>query len=486
MGAAASAGVLPEDVEEAAIYKELSAEYETRTNGSTLSESEVASVYAQLRAEYAAQVRILKDRAAWAVGDVVQAKVDGIFFEGVLTSLEAEASATVSFGDDDSQVVQLTECRRVYAWDAVEVGDTVQVRDRKNPHMTYEAIVSGVASDPFCEEQSYTVDYAVPANDFDRAPSEADVEYGVAFGRLRKMKSARLLTQDKWKKAFKVVNAVNRFRSRSVSMDSIPNGQKPGDGATAQGDNQANNIFRFRKTSSLQHMPEDGEPLAYRPKTPDLPTVPGAPAPGAPAPGAPPLHVGDIVRARADGECLAFEGVVVELDSPNNLALVHFGGSSKEDDDDGHEAEWISAAACQKVLNWNVCEVGDYVKAQPLGDAIWYQGTIVDVSTAEFDGMPTYSVSWGHDGDDDCEHNVTPDRIRKVTSARTHVVKARWKMVNRMVTGSNAFRKAREESQEGREAESLPKVAALDLKGNRRNAEAKDGGDDDSERKEAK
>ena len=65
------------------------------------------------------------------------------------------------------------------------------------------------------------------------------------------------------------------------------------------------------------------------------------------------IQVGDIVKAKAPGEALYFEGVVMDINRDGSYEI-DFG----EEDE-----EYARCTAVQKVLTWNSIEVGSHLDA---------------------------------------------------------------------------------------------------------------------------
>ena len=131
MGAGASAIPVEQltDPKERALYDKLKAQYDAEVE-SCETDTAKAMLMKKLRQQYDEQVlsTTMEDHAAIQCGDVVQAPVEGMFYEGVVIAING-MMCTVDFGDDDVQQVLLDVCRRVLAWHTIEVGDEVKVRD---------------------------------------------------------------------------------------------------------------------------------------------------------------------------------------------------------------------------------------------------------------------------------------------------------------------------------------------------------------------
>lgn len=157
-----------------------------------------------------------KEQTCLGVGDVVKAKVDGMFFEGVVNGRDEDA-VVVDFGNGDVQSVDAAHCVRVKCWQAVETGDVVHVREDKG-YNNYVATVVQVSTDVDTGDVRYAVDYG-----------DDDREENVTADRIRKLASERS-TLGRWKSAVSVVTAANAFR-RHVSRGTGDAKQSPRSGA---------------------------------------------------------------------------------------------------------------------------------------------------------------------------------------------------------------------------------------------------------------
>lgn len=127
-------------------------------------------------------------------GDVVKAKVGCLYFEGVVTAIEND-KVHVDFGDNDIQVMSRQDCVRVMGWQAVEVGDTVQVRESRG----FNFYVCTVTHVDFSNGQPvYAVNYG-----------DDDIEKGVPAQRVRKLASERSSPGQRWRQAVNAVMAAN-------------------------------------------------------------------------------------------------------------------------------------------------------------------------------------------------------------------------------------------------------------------------------------
>lgn len=140
-----------------------------------------------------------KEQSFFGVGDIVKAKVDGMFFEGVVNGRD-EAAVVVDFGNGDVQSVDAAQCVRIKSWQAVETGDVVHVREERG-YNNYVATVVQVSMDVDTGDVLYAVDYG-----------DDDREGNVRADRIRKLASERS-TLGRWKSAVSVVTAANAFRS---------------------------------------------------------------------------------------------------------------------------------------------------------------------------------------------------------------------------------------------------------------------------------
>ena len=149
MGAGASALPVEQltDPAEIELYKKLQARYDAEI-GECVTEEAKHELVTSLRKEYDDRVlsTTMLDHAAITVGDVVQAPVEGLFYEGVVNSIDGMV-CTVDFGDEDCQQVLLDVCRRVLAWHTIEVNDEVKVRDTQSD-LEFVGHVTGVTSGP--------------------------------------------------------------------------------------------------------------------------------------------------------------------------------------------------------------------------------------------------------------------------------------------------------------------------------------------------
>ena len=200
MGAGASA--IPVDQltnpAERALYDKLKAQYDAEV-GSCETDTEKAMLMKKMRQQYDEQVlsTTMEDHAAIQCGDVVQAPVEGMFYEGVVIAING-MMCTVDFGEDDVQSVLLDVCRRVLAWHTIEVGDEVKVRDVDSA-LEFVGHVTQVTTGPV--GPVYEVKY-----------DETDeVEKHIAPDRLRKVKSARSSAIKRWHKAYTVIVAAHAF-----------------------------------------------------------------------------------------------------------------------------------------------------------------------------------------------------------------------------------------------------------------------------------
>lgn len=205
MGAGASALPVEQltDPAEITLYKKLQARYDAEI-GECATEEAKHELVTSLRKEYDDRVlsTTMLDHAAITVGDVVQAPVEGLFYEGVVNSIDG-MFCTVDFGDDDCQQVLLDVCRRVLAWHTIEVNDEVKVRDTQSD-LEFVGHVTGVTSGPM--GPVYEVKY-------DQDDEAGEVEKHISPDRIRKLKSARSSAMKRWHKAYTVIVAAHAFEA---------------------------------------------------------------------------------------------------------------------------------------------------------------------------------------------------------------------------------------------------------------------------------
>lgn len=123
--------------------------------------------------------------------------------------------------------------------------------------------------------------------------------------------------------------------------------------------------------------------------------------------------VGDIVKVRQG--FMMFEGVVV--DASNTTLDVDF----------GDDIEKVSIENCCLVMNGLDFEVGDYVSACPAGD-LYFNGKIVSINT-----NGTFDILFDGDDLEDVEHNIRPDKVRKIRTGRQLVIN-RWQRAKQMIS----------------------------------------------------
>ena len=236
MGAGASAIPVDQltDPKERALYDKLKAQYDEEVvNCDT--DTAKAMLMKKLRQQYDEQVlsTTMEDHAAIQCGDVVQAPVEGMFYEGVVIAING-MMCTVDFGDDDVQSVLLDVCRRVLAWHTIEVGDEVKVRDVDSA-LEFVGHVTSVTTGPV--GPVYEVKY-------DADDDSGEVEKHIAPDRLRKVKSARSSAIKRWHKAYTVIVAAHAFEQagkgeldlsseskEESKIDRTVSGRNVGDGA---------------------------------------------------------------------------------------------------------------------------------------------------------------------------------------------------------------------------------------------------------------
>lgn len=123
--------------------------------------------------------------------------------------------------------------------------------------------------------------------------------------------------------------------------------------------------------------------------------------------------VGDIVKVRQG--FMMFEGVVV--DSTNTTLDVDF----------GDDIETVSIENCCLVMNGLDFEVGDYVSACPAGE-LYFNGKIISINT-----NGTFDILFDGDDIEDVEHNIRPDKVRKIRTGRQLVIN-RWQRAKNMIS----------------------------------------------------
>ncbi|EGB11005.1 hypothetical protein AURANDRAFT_62237 [Aureococcus anophagefferens] len=443
MGAGASAKEAPlesSDPEEQAIYARLKARYDGESPALG-SDVERDALYATLKKEYDQWLSDGHDAHPHAIsaGDVVQAPVDGLYFEGVVTHVDAEG-AHVDFGDHDIQVVDAGACRRVLSWSVLEVGDTVQVRE-EHSHLlflgTVDAVNFGDEGEP--PRRKRPAEWTRPAKRlqlgeprYDVAyDGEADVEADVAPSRVRKVRSARSTAVKRWKEAFHAVVACHAFNRASLPFAAVGG--------------------RDAIKCAIDHHHGPGDDDAHHgdddKAVEDTPVSPRATA----FVGGEPLVVGDIVTCRPPGEDLWCEGVVTDADAKRGRALIHI--TNEDTEEHAGKDLWIA-----KKFHWHTLEVGDRVEAQPRDEALWYSAIVLEVTRSLCDGHLEYTVQYtdehhhndddehhghGHPGEDDeheIEHHLPPAKLRKVQSGRSLTNVQRFKLAGRMVSAMRAFR----------------------------------------------
>ena len=417
MGAGASTVPLEStDPEEIQLYSRLKERYDAETKEMT-TESEKEAVYQTLKREYDQWLSEGHDADPHVitVGDVVQAPVDGLYFEGVVTHVgDPEGTASIDFGDHDIQTVAEADCRRVLAWSVLEIGDTVEVKEDGSALQFMGEIVGvniGARGEPR---------YSVAFHGEEDAP-----EHDVRPGRVRKVRSARSTAVKRWKEAFHAVVAVHAFNRAHLKALS---GRKT--------------ILPVVKCAIDHHHGPGDEDLDLESKADEEDHEPDVG-----------LTVGDIVTAQPEGECLWFEGVVVAIEAANERVLVHL--TNEDLDEHAGEDVWCPLDKIAKVFSWDTLEVGDVVKAQPLHETLWYNAIVLEVVRSQCDGHLEYTVQYtnehddhhghGHpdeDEDHEVEHHLPPAKLRKVQSGRSITNKARWKLGGRMVAVMRAFQQA--------------------------------------------
>lgn len=123
--------------------------------------------------------------------------------------------------------------------------------------------------------------------------------------------------------------------------------------------------------------------------------------------------VGDIVKVRQG--FMMFEGVVVDA------------GNETLDVDFGDDIEKVPVETCCLVMNGLDFEVGDYVSACPAGD-LYFNGKIVSINT-----NGTFDILFDGDDPEDVEHNIRPDKVRKIRTGRQLVIN-RWQRAKQLIS----------------------------------------------------
>lgn len=130
--------------------------------------------------------------------------------------------------------------------------------------------------------------------------------------------------------------------------------------------------------------------------------------------------IGDIVKAKLG--YMMFEGVIVGNGESDTLEV-----------DFGDEVETVPRKDCALVISGLEFEVGDLVSACPLGSALYFNGTIVEIN---MDG--TCDVLFEGDDDEDVERSIPPENIRKLRTGRQLVV-SRWHKAKNLIAATRAF-----------------------------------------------
>ena len=123
--------------------------------------------------------------------------------------------------------------------------------------------------------------------------------------------------------------------------------------------------------------------------------------------------VGDIVKVRQG--FMMFEGVVVDATS------------TTLDVDFGDDIERVLIENCCLVMNGLDFEVDDYVSACPAGD-LYFNGKIVAINS-----NGTFDILFDGDDPEDVEHNIRPDKIRKIRTGRQMVIN-RWQRAKQLIS----------------------------------------------------
>ncbi len=132
----------------------------------------------------------------FAVGDVVKARDGGMMFEGVVVNISG-GLVDVDFGDA-VESVRVENCSLVMSGLEFEVGDKVEYTP---PHTLLHFLGTIIE----INQELLIADVLMDGDDPD------DVERGVPFDALRKVKTGRDLTE-KFKRGIKLVQTINKFK----------------------------------------------------------------------------------------------------------------------------------------------------------------------------------------------------------------------------------------------------------------------------------
>ena len=138
------------------------------------------------------------------MGDVVKAKTEHLFFEGVVVGIDGD-DVTVDFGEEELTTVAYGNCRKKLSWDTVEVGDTVLVKEEQGA-LSYEAKV--IRSSASRDGPIYAVNFGGDDDD--------DIEEKVSWRRLRKIASERSTHVKRWRNAGKLVMGLNALKRAAL------------------------------------------------------------------------------------------------------------------------------------------------------------------------------------------------------------------------------------------------------------------------------
>jgi hypothetical protein len=221
MGAGSSFLDLPEERREE-IFKEMKDIYETdylsQVSSGKIKEGEGYSIFREkleklLDSKNLNQEAFFKDEpdifhsSPFSLGDIVKARDGGLMFEGVVVNF-TNGMVEVDFGDAIEPFTP-ENCSLVKSGLEFEVGDKVQFQP-KNMALHFCAEIIAI------DEETLLADLRIDGDDPD------DIEYGVEFGQMVKIKTGRELT-DKFKKGIKMIQAVNRisgmFTKKGASGD---------------------------------------------------------------------------------------------------------------------------------------------------------------------------------------------------------------------------------------------------------------------------
>ncbi len=143
-----------------------------------------------------------------------------------------------------------------------------------------------------------------------------------------------------------------------------------------------------------------------------------------------PISVGDVVKAKIQGEPLWCEGIIIGRSGASDLDEfdVDFG--------DGDIQEHVPASSIRKMFNWDILEIGDNVKAPVPGFPMMKgEAVVMAFEGTRPDGMNTYTIKF--DDDEICE-GVPQNDLTKAASNRTKAVML-WKKGGNALKAVSAF-----------------------------------------------